>query len=108
MNRLTLRNRNGTADVIRTRVINSMYGCELMAYLIDKLADYEDIAERGHITDSDCSYKKITYMRPIKHPYGEDYFKYSCPVCDMLGNKHQVLKGDTNCTLCNINLLWEE
>ena len=75
--------------------------------LFEELCKYEDIVEQGYVTEEQLSYKKITYMKPIKHDYGDNYYKYSCPICDMLGNKHQLLKGTKNCPLCNVNLLWE-
>ncbi len=79
--------------------------------LFSELANYEDIAERGYVTDAKYICQKITYMRPIRHDYSDvenpNYYKYSCPVCDMLGNNHQVSKEDTNCPLCNVNLLWD-
>lgn len=79
--------------------------------LFEKLCDLEDKLDQGYVTESNVSYKRKTYMRPVKHNYSDDehpnYYKYSCPVCDMLGNRHQVTVGDTNCPLCNVNLLWE-
>lgn len=70
-----------------------------------------DKLDQGYVTESNVSYKRITYMRPVKHDYSDDehpnYYKYSCPVCDILGNRHQVTVGDTNCPLCNVNLLWK-
>lgn len=66
----------------------------------------------GYVTKANAVHKMITYVYPIKHDYSDkdhpNYFKYSCPVCEALGNKHQVHKGDTNCPLCNVNLMWEE
>lgn len=66
----------------------------------------------GYVTESNATHKRITYMRPTKRDYSDkdhpNYYKYTCPVCDMLGNKHQVHKGETNCCLCGVNLLWEE
>lgn len=79
--------------------------------LFEELSKYEDIAEQGYVTESNMVHKRITYMKPIKHDYSDkdhpNYFKYSCPVCDMLGNKHQVHKGESNCMLCGVNLLWQ-
>lgn len=52
-------------------------------------------------------------VKPIAHYYGKDewngyeYYKYSCPICDSLGCKHQVPKGQKNCLICRINLEWE-
>lgn len=57
-------------------------------------------------------YKKITRVRPSAHYYmlnvDGNYIKYSCPVCEALGNKHQVHPGEQNCPLCNVNLVWED
>lgn len=39
---------------------------------------------------------------------GKPNVKYGCPVCESLGNKHQISIGIRNCPLCNVNLLWEE
>lgn len=80
--------------------------------IAERLKMYEDIADQGYVTESDVVYKKITYMRPVKRDYSDEchpnYYKYTCPICDMLGNKHQVLQGDKNCCLCGVNLLWED
>lgn len=53
---------------------------------------------------------KITKVRPIAHHYMPNgaYIKYSCPVCEILGNKHQVHRREENCPLCNVNLEWDE
>lgn len=65
----------------------------------------------GKVVDSKYSCGRITYVRPTEHHYEEEgetpYAKYCCPVCEMLGNKHQVTEGESNCPLCNVNLFWE-
>lgn len=57
-----------------------------------------------------CHQRK-TFVVPTPHHYEETgenpYIKYTCPVCDIAGNRHQVIKGSNNCPLCNVNLLWE-
>lgn len=62
--------------------------------------------------ESDYSFQRITYVKPTENRYesiGEKpYSKYSCPVCALLGNNHQVSMGGSHCSLCNVNLLWEE
>ena len=72
----------------------------------------EDATKKGYVTESNATHKRITYMYPVKHDYSDkdhpNCYKYTCPVCDMLGNKHQVHKGETNCCLCNVNLLWQD
>lgn len=83
---------------------------EYQQFLQD-MKDNNPIVFEGYVTESNVCYKRKTYMRPVKHNYSDDehpnYYKYSCPVCDILGNRHQVTVGDTNCPLCNVNLLWE-
>lgn len=63
---------------------------------------------QGYVTKSNVCCKRITYVAPIKHDYGDNYFKYSCPVCDALENPHQVSIGQKNCPLCNVNLIWKD
>ena len=38
--------------------------------------------------------------------YYEKGLKYG-RLCDVLGNSHQINKGDANCPLCGVNLLWD-
>lgn len=65
----------------------------------------------GKVKDADYVYQRKTFVKPVEHHYeapGEKpYIKYSCPVCDALGNKHQVAPCQSNCPLCNVNLWWE-
>lgn len=65
----------------------------------------------GYVVKSNVCYKRITYVKPVKRDYSDkrhlNYYKYTCPICDMLNNEHQVNIGDTNCALCNINLIWD-
>lgn len=67
---------------------------------------------KGKVIEADVTYKRITYVKPTAHHYektGEKpYIKYGCPVCDLLGNKHQVSTWEKNCPLCNVNLLWDD
>lgn len=66
----------------------------------------------GVVTEAKHAYQRLTYARPTVHHYGNSgekpYIKYGCPVCELLGNKHQVSIGVSNCSLCNVNLVWEE
>ena len=66
----------------------------------------------GYVTDSKKIYEKVTYVKPVKHDYSDEnhqnYYKYTCPVCDTLGNPHQIHPYETNCSLCNVNLIWNE
>lgn len=80
--------------------------------VVQKLGELETIIDQGYVTEAPATHLRITYMRPTKRDYSDKYhpdcYKYTCPVCDMLGNKHQVHKGEANCCLCGVNLLWEE
>ena len=82
-------------------------------FAIDALesATVADVIE-GKVTAAKHAYQRITYVKPIEYHYenegDEPYIKYGCPVCNLLGNKHQIAKGKKNCPLCNVNLLWEE
>ena len=64
----------------------------------------------GYVTESKYCHERITYVRPIRLNYSDkyhpNYYKYICPICDSLGNAHQISKGDKNCPLCNVNLIW--
>lgn len=66
----------------------------------------------GYVVEARVCCKRKTYVKPIIHDYSDkwhpNYFKYSCPVCDSLGNPHQVGKYEKNCPLCNVNLYWAE
>lgn len=66
----------------------------------------------GKVTEAKYAYQRKTYVKPTPHHYenkGEKpYIKYGCPVCELLNNKHQLTLGSANCTLCNVNLLWDE
>lgn len=62
---------------------------------------------QGTVTEGRYKYQRMTKVEPVPHYYDDDYIKYSCPVCEALGNKHQVSEGRSNCPLCNVNLAWE-
>ena len=55
-------------------------------------------------------YMKITKIKPLAYHYMSNgaYIKYFCPVCEAVGNKHQLNRNEENCPLCNVNLLWDE
>lgn len=75
-----------------------------------KLVDMQPTAIDGIVKEAEYAYQRITYVRPIEHHYEEPkeklYIKYSCPVCEAVGNLHQVTPGERNCPLCNVNLCW--
>lgn len=66
----------------------------------------------GKVLDAKYAYQRLTFIKPIEKHYenkGEEpYIKYCCPVCEMLGNKHQLSFKAENCSLCNVNLTWDE
>jgi hypothetical protein len=52
-------------------------------------------------------HKRITRVKPLAY-HCVTFIEYSCPVCAALGNKHRVHRGEENCPLCNVNLVWDE
>lgn len=64
----------------------------------------------GEVSTSKYIYERKTSVRPISRHYEEEgekpYIKYGCPVCESLGNHHQVEKGADKCYSCNVNLTW--
>lgn len=75
-----------------------------------KLIDMQPTAIDGKIAEAEYAYQKTSYVYPVEHHYeepGEEpYVKYSCPVCEAIGNLHQVTPGEKNCSLCGVNLDW--
>lgn len=74
----------------------------------------EEIKDQAIVYNSDKpSYQHIVKVVPIAHFYNEldepEYVKYSCPVCDMANDKHQVTPIiDEHCPICNVNLDWND
>lgn len=66
---------------------------------------------QGYVKDEEITCKKHVKVKPIAHHYENNnekpYIKYSCPICEALGNKHSVPTGADNCTLCGVNLAWD-
>lgn len=48
----------------------------------------------------------VVKVCPRKHYYGASVVKYTCPVCDEIGNGHQLLQGQDRCNICGVNLVW--
>ena len=75
------------------------------------LIDNQPTAINGRVTEAEYVYQRIVYVRPSERHYEESgetpYIKYCCPVCEALGNPHQVVLNHANCSLCNVNLNWE-
>lgn len=76
-----------------------------------RLIDMQPVAINGKVKEAEFAYQRITYIRPTEHHYEEmgenPYIKYSCPVCEAVGNLHQVTLRDRNCPLCGVYLNWE-
>lgn len=80
--------------------------------------EYEVIEKQTRINELECAiidapvvHKRLVYVKPIAHHYenpGEKpYIKWSCPICEAVGNQHRVSFKDENCMLCGIHLTWE-
>jgi len=52
----------------------------------------------------------VVKVVPVARHYEDEgepeYIKYTCPVCDSIGCKHQVLPYEDNCSICKVNLDW--
>lgn len=74
------------------------------------LVDNQPTVIDGRVTEAEYAYQRITYAHPLERHYekpGETpYIKYCCPVCEALGNPHQVIPDQDNCSLCNVSLNW--
>lgn len=77
-----------------------------------KLIDKQPTAINGRVTEAEYTYQRIVYVRPMERHYEEPgetpYIKYGCPVCEALGNPHQIISNQAYCSLCNVNLNWEK
>lgn len=66
----------------------------------------------GIIIDAPTAHRRKVKVNPITRAYHESherpYIKYSCPVCDTVGNtKISVPYGTPRCPLCGVALNWE-
>lgn len=56
------------------------------------------------------SYEVEVFVRANVHYYSDgkqNSVKYSCPVCDMVGFRHQVFDySNKNCPNCGVKLAW--
>lgn len=57
-------------------------------------------------------HRRITKIKPLEKHYEDEgepeYIKWCCPICEVIGNRHQVGKFDEKCMLCGINLDWSK
>lgn len=51
-------------------------------------------------------YKHIVQIYPKIRKYEGGVVKYTCPVCDEIGDKHQVHPSDLRCPNCGVNFVW--
>ena len=75
-----------------------------------ELIDEQPAVIEGKTKDAAYAYQRTTSVKPTEHHYeepGEEpYIKYGCPVCEAVGNLHQVAHGEEKCPLCGVNLYW--
>lgn len=71
--------------------------------------DIQPTVIEGEVEDTEYIYKRIAKIKPTAVYYSMQpkYIKYTCPICRAIGNDHQLTYGDSNCTLCNVNLTWD-
>lgn len=76
-------------------------------YLYETL-DYQPTVIEGKVEDEDLAYKRTVKIKPTTLYYSMQprYIKHICPVCEAVGNKHQLTYGEEKCPLCNVNLTW--
>lgn len=71
-----------------------------------------DEKQRKIASNNTPVYLRVVYVKPIANHYEEKgekrYIKYGCPVCEIIGHKHQVTEGSAKCSACSVNLIWEE
>lgn len=77
-------------------------------YLHNELDSQPSVIE-GEVKKAEFVYQRTTKVKPLVIVYevSPRYVKYICPICEALGNRHQLTHGDKNCTLCNVNLTWD-
>lgn len=103
------------ADKLKSKIASRMIRGlikEKMANAMIKLIDKQESAFEGVIKNEEHVYRPTAYVKPKERNCGklleEVYLKYQCPVCEILGNKHQILPGEKNCPMCNVNIYWEK
>jgi len=71
--------------------------------------DYQPTVIEGDVADEELSYKRTVKIKPLTLHYSIQprYVKHICPICEALGDKHQITYGAENCPLCNVNLIWD-
>lgn len=103
------------ADKFKEQVAAMTIGYDLpvdKANAMLKLIDMQPTVIEGVVAESEYAYRRTTSVKPTEHHYEElgekPYIKYSCPVCDALGNLHQVMPVTQNCPVCGVQLYWGE
>lgn len=98
-------------DIVKLKTFDAAITALEKSQQYQVIGTVKDIKDRGHIEESKYAYEKITSFKAIEGHYenkGEPpYIKYNCPICSMLGNRHQITRGDKQCPLCGINLKWD-
>lgn len=51
-------------------------------------------------------YKHEVRIYPNIRKYEDGVVKYTCPVCDLVGDRHQIGYMESRCPICGVNLIW--
>lgn len=68
----------------------------------------DSLAITAAVFKGEKSYQSRVKLHPVKHDYGDGYFKYSCPICESLGLHHSLSLREDTCFCCGVNLDWDE
>lgn len=102
------------ADAFKRQVaamaIKENYPTDKVTALL-RLIDTQPTAINGIVTDAQYAYQRMTQICPVEHHYEDEgetpYIKYGCPICESLGNVHQLTPTESNCPICGVKLCWE-
>ena len=72
------------------------------------MTESKEIKLEAAVSNMGKSYQAHVRVAPIKRDYGDQYYKYSCPICDSLGLRFSLSNGSDNCFCCGVNLYWDE
>ena len=82
--------------------------------LLEQLGEEAGKAARinGVIRDSGKACRRRVRVNPVERVYspagGKPYVKYSCPVCEAVGNSRiSIPAGTDSCPLCGVRLNWD-
>lgn len=65
---------------------------------------------KGITNDAPVACRRYTKVYPYARYYTDiaekEVIKWSCPVCELFGNRHQVHEWEDNCSQCGVSLEW--